>query len=162
MSAGQIRNSFTSLLNFSATFRPVRVSRETILGRRLLGVGAFILRAQGIGFFPNEQQPRVIWVGFEDSENVFADLQTTGRAFARATCGKTGRGKFSPAHHAGPLPKIPPLQNGTAPAARADASTSCLWRMAGGGSRPFPQRTVAGRRAAQSGCVLPLGAKLER
>lgn len=35
----------------------------------------FQLRAEGIGFFPNERQPRVVWVGFEDDENVLADLQ---------------------------------------------------------------------------------------
>ena len=40
------------------------------------GVRPFPLRAGGIGFFPNERQPRVIWVGFEDAENVLAALQT--------------------------------------------------------------------------------------
>jgi 2'-5' RNA ligase len=34
------------------------------------------LRAKGIGFFPNERQPRVIWVGFEGGENVLTALQT--------------------------------------------------------------------------------------
>src|ERR1035441_3521640 len=29
----------------------------------------FHLRAEGIGFFPNEWQPRVVWVGFEDDKN---------------------------------------------------------------------------------------------
>jgi 2'-5' RNA ligase len=47
------------------------------------GVGTFSLRAKGIGFFPNKRQPRVIWVGFEDSENVLADLQArVGRSLA--------------------------------------------------------------------------------
>ena len=39
------------------------------------GVRPFPLRAEGIGFFPNERQPRVIWVGFEGDENVLAALQ---------------------------------------------------------------------------------------
>ena len=39
------------------------------------GVRPFPLRAKDIGFFPNERQPRVIWIGFEGSENVLADLQ---------------------------------------------------------------------------------------
>ena len=39
------------------------------------GVRPFPLRAKGIGFFPNDRQPRVIWVGFEGSENALAHLQ---------------------------------------------------------------------------------------
>jgi 2'-5' RNA ligase len=40
------------------------------------GVRPFNLRAQGLGFFPNARQPRVIWVGFEGDETVLAGLQT--------------------------------------------------------------------------------------
>jgi len=35
----------------------------------------FHLRAEGIGFFPNERQPRVVWVGFEDDKNELTVLQ---------------------------------------------------------------------------------------
>jgi 2'-5' RNA ligase len=35
----------------------------------------FHLRAEGIGFFPNERQPRVLWVGFEGDENALTVLQ---------------------------------------------------------------------------------------
>jgi len=35
----------------------------------------FHLRAEGIGFFPNERQPRVVWVGFGSGENELTDLQ---------------------------------------------------------------------------------------
>jgi 2'-5' RNA ligase len=36
----------------------------------------FHLRAKGIGFFPNERQPRVVWVGFEGDKNDLTVLQT--------------------------------------------------------------------------------------
>ena len=45
------------------------------LAEACAGAAPFRLRAKGIGFFPNERQPRVIWLGFEDDENVLADLQ---------------------------------------------------------------------------------------
>jgi 2'-5' RNA ligase len=35
----------------------------------------FHLRAEGIGFFPNERQPRVVWVGFEGDKNELTVLQ---------------------------------------------------------------------------------------
>jgi 2'-5' RNA ligase len=35
----------------------------------------FHLRAKGIGFFPNERRPRVIWVGFDDG-NELSKLQS--------------------------------------------------------------------------------------
>ncbi len=40
------------------------------------GAAPFHLRAEGIGFFPNERQPRVVWVGFEGGGNELAVLQT--------------------------------------------------------------------------------------
>jgi len=46
------------------------------LAEACAGVRPFLLRAKGIGFFPNERQPRVIWVGFEGGENILAALQT--------------------------------------------------------------------------------------
>jgi 2'-5' RNA ligase len=39
------------------------------------GNAALRLRAQGVGFFPNTQSPRVIWVGVNDNESELADLQ---------------------------------------------------------------------------------------
>ena len=33
------------------------------------------LRAEGIGFFPNEHSPRVVWVGINDAEGLLVDLQ---------------------------------------------------------------------------------------
>ena len=35
----------------------------------------FLLRAKGIGFFPNARSPSVIWVGFEDDDYVLPALQ---------------------------------------------------------------------------------------
>jgi RNA 2',3'-cyclic 3'-phosphodiesterase len=35
----------------------------------------FLLRARGIGFFPNDRQPRVVWVGIEGDEKVLMELQ---------------------------------------------------------------------------------------
>jgi 2'-5' RNA ligase len=34
------------------------------------------LRAEGVGFFPNERWPRVVWVGFEGDGNALTVLQT--------------------------------------------------------------------------------------
>jgi len=45
------------------------------LAEACAGAAPFHLRAEGIGFFPNERQPRVVWVGFEDNENVLMELQ---------------------------------------------------------------------------------------
>ena len=45
------------------------------LAEACAGAAPFPLRAEGIGFFPNERQPRVVWVGFEDGENALAVLQ---------------------------------------------------------------------------------------
>jgi 2'-5' RNA ligase len=58
------------------------------------GVRPFHLRAQGIGFFPNERQPRVVWVGFEGDGNVLADLQTRVERRLAPFVEKPGAEKF--------------------------------------------------------------------
>jgi 2'-5' RNA ligase len=45
------------------------------LAEACAGVRPFHLRAEGIGFFPNERQPRVVWVGFEGDKNELTVLQ---------------------------------------------------------------------------------------
>ena len=39
------------------------------------GAPALRLRAQGVGFFPNAQSPRVLWAGVNEDEERLADLQ---------------------------------------------------------------------------------------
>jgi len=48
---------------------------ENSLSEACAGIRPFSLRAKGIGFFPNERQPRVIWAGFENDENILRVLQ---------------------------------------------------------------------------------------
>jgi len=45
------------------------------LAEACMGAAPFHLRAKGIGFFPNERQPRVVWVGFEGGKKELAVLQ---------------------------------------------------------------------------------------
>jgi 2'-5' RNA ligase len=45
------------------------------LAEACAGAVPFHLRAEGTGFFPNEREPRVVWVGFAGGENDLADLQ---------------------------------------------------------------------------------------
>jgi 2'-5' RNA ligase len=59
-----------------------------------IGVPPFPLRARGIGFFPNERQPRVIWVGFEEDENVLANLQMRVERLLAPFAEKPGEAKF--------------------------------------------------------------------
>jgi 2'-5' RNA ligase len=53
--------------------------RVTVLQEALAvacaGVGALALRAQSMGFFPNERSPRVIWAGISDDTGRLVDLQ---------------------------------------------------------------------------------------
>ena len=58
------------------------------------GVLPFPLRAKGIGFFPNEWQPRVIWVGFEGGDNALTDLQMSVERRLAPFAEKPGEGKF--------------------------------------------------------------------
>jgi len=76
----------------AASLEPVKQS----LADACAGIGPFSLRAKGIGFFPNERQPRVIWVGFEDGENVLANLQMRVERRLAPFAEKPGAGKFLP------------------------------------------------------------------
>ena len=64
------------------------------LAEACAGVRTFTLRAKGIGFFPNAHSPRVIWVGFEDEQNVLADLQMRATTSLAPFADKPGEGKF--------------------------------------------------------------------
>jgi 2'-5' RNA ligase len=64
------------------------------LAEACAGVRPFLLRAKGVGFFPNERQPRVIWVGFEGGENVLADLQLRVERLLAPFAEKPGGEKF--------------------------------------------------------------------
>ena len=66
------------------------------LAEACAGVEPFRLCAKGIGFFPNERQPRVIWVGFEDDENVLADLQLRVERTLTPFAEKPGTERFLP------------------------------------------------------------------
>ena len=54
----------------------------------------FHLQAEGIGFFPNERQPRVVWVGFEGGGNELAVLQMRVERRLAPFVEKPGEGKF--------------------------------------------------------------------
>lgn len=58
------------------------------------GAAPFHLRAKGIGFFPNERQPRVMWVGFEGGENELAGLQRRVERLLAPFVEKPGAEKF--------------------------------------------------------------------
>jgi len=66
------------------------------LSEACAGTRPFSLRAKGIGFFPNERQPRVIWVGFENDENVLTDLQLRVARALTPFAEKPGSEKFLP------------------------------------------------------------------
>ena len=66
------------------------------LAEACAGVRPFQLRAQGIGFFPNERRPRVIWVGFEDGGNGLAELQWRVENRLAPFAEKPGAEKFLP------------------------------------------------------------------
>jgi 2'-5' RNA ligase len=48
---------------------------KEFLAEACAATAPFHLRAEGIGFFPNERQPRVVWVGFKDDKNELTVLQ---------------------------------------------------------------------------------------
>ena len=58
------------------------------------GVQPFDLRARGIGFFPNERQPRVVWVGFEGDKNELMALQMRVERRLAPFAEKPGAEKF--------------------------------------------------------------------
>jgi 2'-5' RNA ligase len=66
------------------------------LAEACAGISPFSLRAKGIGFFPNERKPRVIWVGFEDGENVLANLQLRVEQALMPFAEKPGTERFLP------------------------------------------------------------------
>jgi RNA 2',3'-cyclic 3'-phosphodiesterase len=59
-------------------------------------VRPFSLRAKGIGFFPNERQPRVVWVGFEGDGNVLANLQMSVEQRLAPFAERPGAERFLP------------------------------------------------------------------
>ena len=82
---------------------------KTSVSEVCAGCPALRLSAHGIGFFPNEQRPRVIWVGADDDSGQLAELyrrmDEAVRPFAPA--GKPERfaghitlGRFKPGRHA--------------------------------------------------------------
>ena len=58
------------------------------------GVPPFHLRGKGIGFFPNERQSRVIWVGFGDDHHALMNLQQRVAAQLAPFVEKPGEGGF--------------------------------------------------------------------
>ena len=60
------------------------------------GAVPFHLRAEGIGFFPDERQPRVVWVGFAGDENALTVLQTHIEQRLTPFVEKPGAEKFLP------------------------------------------------------------------
>jgi len=59
------------------------------------GAPALHLRAQGIGFFPNNRSPRVIWVGVSDDKNHLADLQKKIETAVRPFTAEQGGERFA-------------------------------------------------------------------
>ena len=85
------------------------VPLEKSVSAACAGFPALRLSAHGIGFFPNLQQPRVIWAGAGDSSGQLAELHgridEAVRPFAPAAkpekfAGHITLGRFKPAHHA--------------------------------------------------------------
>lgn len=72
-------------------------SVETVkqsLAESCAGVQPFHLRARGIGLFPNERQPRVVWVGFEGDKNGLMALQMRVEQRLAPFAEKPGAEKF--------------------------------------------------------------------
>ncbi|MGQ9508237.1 MAG: RNA 2',3'-cyclic phosphodiesterase [Thermodesulfobacteriota bacterium] len=45
------------------------------IGKSLQKISPFFLRVKGIGGFPNLKNPRILWVGLEDSSGILSSLQ---------------------------------------------------------------------------------------
>ncbi|MGA3266582.1 MAG: RNA 2',3'-cyclic phosphodiesterase [Verrucomicrobiota bacterium] len=56
---------------------------------------ALFLCAQGVGFFPHERSPRVIWAGINESTGSLADLQKRIEAAVQPFAPRQGTEKFS-------------------------------------------------------------------
>jgi RNA 2',3'-cyclic 3'-phosphodiesterase len=81
---------------------------ESLVSRACAGFPALQLSAHGIGFFPNEQRPRVIWAGADDHDGQLAELHRRIEPAVRpfALSAKPERfashitlGRFKPGHH---------------------------------------------------------------
>ncbi len=64
------------------------------LAEACAGIRPFHLRARGIGFFPNDRKPRVLWVGMEGGENDLAGLQVRVEEALAPFAEKPGAEKF--------------------------------------------------------------------
>jgi len=58
------------------------------------GLPVLHLRAERIGFFPNEKSPRVIWVGVQDDEDVLPKLQEAVESAVRDFTAEQAEGRF--------------------------------------------------------------------
>lgn len=68
---------------FLGTVPQPRVAAVREAGARAAaGVGAFDLRLEGVGAFPNARRPRVIWIGVADAEPLRRLHAALGRALA--------------------------------------------------------------------------------
>ena len=134
---------------------------KNALAEACAGARPFSLRAKGIGFFPNERSPRVVWAGIEDDENVLAGLQMRVQQSLAPFADKPGAEKFHGTCNLGPVSEISPAQDRKTPAARVGARRPSFWRMAGGGGRLVPQRIVTERGAAHAGCGFSVQCELE-
>ena len=93
----QLHLTLKFLGNVAASAVP---SLKSALTEACAGVQPFVLRARGIGFFPNERQPRVIWVGFEDDKNVLAGLQNRVERLIAPFAEKSGSPRGVTTNHA--------------------------------------------------------------
>lgn len=81
--------------------RSLRAVRRS-MAEACAGVRPFTLRAKGIGFFPNEWQPRVVWVGIEGDGTVLADLQMHVERSLAPFAEKPGSPRGETTNHANP------------------------------------------------------------
>jgi RNA 2',3'-cyclic 3'-phosphodiesterase len=72
------------------------------LAEACAGTRPFPLRARGIGIFPNERQPRVVWVGFESDEKALTDLQLRVEQLLAPYAEKPGSPRGVTTNHANP------------------------------------------------------------
>jgi RNA 2',3'-cyclic 3'-phosphodiesterase len=76
---------FHLTLRFLGDVDAVRVEAlGEALGRACRGFGALPLRAEGVGFFPNSRNPRVVWAGVRDEAEQLLRLQQLVEAATEA------------------------------------------------------------------------------
>jgi 2'-5' RNA ligase len=94
----------------SDQFEALKIS----VSRVCAGFSAIKLSAHGVGFFPSEKRPRVIWVGIDDNNGQLAELHRWIDSVVQpfAPTEKTERfighitlGRFKPGYHAA-IPKL--------------------------------------------------------